>query len=101
MRLPAFGREVAMLLRAGRRPVSGRIVVTTLWNYATKTAHVVCDPSIPPEHFDMRFLQRQEVVVVVPEEHEEIGHRLLAAVRRASPKRALLIVYHHDGRKGR
>ena len=98
MRLPAFGREIATLLRAGRQPRSGRIIVTTLWSYATGTARVVCPPEIPPEHFDMRFLQRQEVVVVVPEEHEEIGHRLLAAVRRVSPKRAVLIVDRRGGR---
>ncbi len=98
MRLPAYGREIALLLRAGRRPIGGTIVVTTRWEYARAFARVVTPPEIPPEEFDLSFLRAQEIIVVVPEEHEELGHRLLASVLRAMPKRAVLLV-KRDGQR--
>jgi hypothetical protein len=99
MRLPAYGREIALLLRAGRRPIGGSIVVTTQWELCRDCARVVCPPDVPAENFDFSFLRGQEVMVVVPAAHEEFGHRLLIAVRRATPKLAILLVAHDAKRE--
>lgn len=101
MRAPAYGREIATLLRAGRRPLGGSIIVTTRWDFARAFARVVTPPEIPPEEFDLSFLRAQEVMVVVPQAHEELGYRLLTCVRRAGPRRAVLIVEHESSRAAR
>lgn len=97
-RLPAYAREIVMLLRAGRRPIDG-IVVTTSWDLGRAYARVVCPPDVPPECFDLSFLRGQRVMIVVPEAHEELGHRLHTAVRSAHPKLATLYVMR-DGQRG-
>jgi hypothetical protein len=96
LRLPAFGREVALLLRAGRRPIGNTIIVTTNWNFSTAFVRVVCPTDVPATAFDFSFLRGQQTIVLVPLRDLNAGRLLLACVRRAFPIRALLCVCCDD-----
>jgi hypothetical protein len=92
LRLPAYGREVATLLRSGRRPIGGTIIVTTRWDFSTAFVRVVCPPDQSAGSFDFSFLRDQEVIVLVSALEFEAGQSLLARIRQSRPRRALLCV---------
>jgi hypothetical protein len=90
-RLPAYAGEVAQLLREGRRPRRGLIVVSTEWRFVSGPfVCVVCPRDTPPSTFDFAFLRGQDVLVLVPTADAPIGEQILEQIRAARPKHVML-----------
>ena len=65
-RLPAFGRTIRANLLAGQRPTigGGCLCIVTDWSIRTPLAQMVCEPSVPPESWDLTFLAGVEVLLL-------------------------------------
>lgn len=92
MKLPAWGKALLDLRKAGQRPAFP-VVVTDDWQIAYLVRDrldwfaLVCDP--PAQRRDLSMLLDLEVMVVHSGKPEEVG-AMVSAVRAARPRKVVL-----------